>query len=219
NKAYLMFLVRPDGIRNYYYTQAALRGMDADFGYEFVDADWVLEFPDANGGTGSPWPGLASAGQVAPSATGPLAPGPRVTGLHHGDNHRLGNVQGGLGRPQGQAAPRVATAVGLIGEGAGDVAGARQGNNGFHGGSGGGSPYGGGSFQEGSSGGTRGTYPVARAAQTAGASLASGGRAQGVMFGNSSGTLGSGYSGLPGSANAGQMPNGMPESGGSGTVA
>ena len=42
--AYVLFLVRPDGLESYYRHTAALRGFDFDFGYEFVDADWVLDF-------------------------------------------------------------------------------------------------------------------------------------------------------------------------------
>lgn len=42
---YVLFLVRPDGIENYYRAQAALKGFDLDFGYEFIDADWVLDVP------------------------------------------------------------------------------------------------------------------------------------------------------------------------------
>src|SRR5206468_290504 len=45
-RTYLMVLVRPDGVSNYYRLQAAVRDLPVDFGYEFVEADWVLEFPD-----------------------------------------------------------------------------------------------------------------------------------------------------------------------------
>ena len=41
---YLLMLVRPDGIASYYRTQAALVGLKIDFGYEFVEADWILDF-------------------------------------------------------------------------------------------------------------------------------------------------------------------------------
>lgn len=42
---YLLFLVRPDGITTYHKTIQVLEGMPFEFGYEFVDADWVLDFP------------------------------------------------------------------------------------------------------------------------------------------------------------------------------
>ncbi len=42
---YLLLLVRPDGIVTYYRALAALRNLKVDFGYEFVESDWVLDFP------------------------------------------------------------------------------------------------------------------------------------------------------------------------------
>ena len=41
---YVLFLIRPDGIGSYYKAQASLRGYQLDFGYELVDAAWVLDF-------------------------------------------------------------------------------------------------------------------------------------------------------------------------------
>jgi hypothetical protein len=41
---YVLFLVRPDGIGNYYKAQAALKGYQLDFGYELVDEGWTLDF-------------------------------------------------------------------------------------------------------------------------------------------------------------------------------
>ncbi|MBI1833041.1 MAG: hypothetical protein HYR84_16495 [Planctomycetes bacterium] len=41
---YVLFLIRPDGIASYYKTQSALRGYQLEFGYELVDAEWVLDF-------------------------------------------------------------------------------------------------------------------------------------------------------------------------------
>ena len=45
---YPLVLVRPDGVGAYYRVRAAIESWDSDFGYEFVDADWKLEFPAAN---------------------------------------------------------------------------------------------------------------------------------------------------------------------------
>jgi hypothetical protein len=42
---YLLFLVRPDGIVNYYKAMASLKGYQLDFGYELVDEGWTLDFP------------------------------------------------------------------------------------------------------------------------------------------------------------------------------
>ena len=41
---YVLFLVRPDGIGNYYKAQSALKGYQLDFGYELVDEGWTLDF-------------------------------------------------------------------------------------------------------------------------------------------------------------------------------
>jgi hypothetical protein len=45
-KAYLLMLIRPNGITTYYKTLAALHGMAVEFGYEFIDTDWVLDFSE-----------------------------------------------------------------------------------------------------------------------------------------------------------------------------
>jgi hypothetical protein len=42
---YLMLLVRPDGVLSYYHLRESLRGLKIEFGYEFIDKDWVLDFP------------------------------------------------------------------------------------------------------------------------------------------------------------------------------
>jgi len=44
---YPLILVRPDGIRQYGLARAAITSWDADFGYEFIDDDWQLSFPEA----------------------------------------------------------------------------------------------------------------------------------------------------------------------------
>lgn len=66
--AYLMLLVRPDGIGTYYQTMAALKGVPVDFGYEFVDADWVLDFSE-DGGAAQPWR-VAQGSGAAPAQPG-----------------------------------------------------------------------------------------------------------------------------------------------------
>jgi hypothetical protein len=53
---YLLFLIRPDGIVTYYQALAALNGLKLDFGYEFLQADWILDFPeDGRSATKQPW--------------------------------------------------------------------------------------------------------------------------------------------------------------------
>ncbi|HLN33099.1 MAG TPA: hypothetical protein VK395_35540 [Gemmataceae bacterium] len=54
--AYLLLLVRPDGITTYYRTVEALKTLEVDFGYEFIDRDWALDFPEDDSTTSSqPW--------------------------------------------------------------------------------------------------------------------------------------------------------------------
>ncbi|MCG8448338.1 MAG: hypothetical protein MI725_02005, partial [Pirellulales bacterium] len=43
---YPLLLVRPDGILQYARVRAAIQSWDNDFGYEFIDSDWQLEFPE-----------------------------------------------------------------------------------------------------------------------------------------------------------------------------
>ncbi len=43
---YPLILVRPDGIRTYSMVRAAITSWDASFGYEFIDSDWKLDFPE-----------------------------------------------------------------------------------------------------------------------------------------------------------------------------
>jgi hypothetical protein len=64
---YLLLLVRPDGIGTYCQFQSVLKDMTLDFGYEFIDADWVLDFPaDDEQPSAQPW--MASAHSTAPAA-------------------------------------------------------------------------------------------------------------------------------------------------------
>jgi hypothetical protein len=51
---YLLMLVRPDGIMSYYRALAALQGFHFDFGYEFVEKDWVLDFSEPGDKAGKP---------------------------------------------------------------------------------------------------------------------------------------------------------------------
>lgn len=43
---YPLLIVRPDGAYAYGAAMSAISSWDADFGYEFVDSDWKLEYPD-----------------------------------------------------------------------------------------------------------------------------------------------------------------------------
>jgi hypothetical protein len=72
---YLLMLVRPDGIVTYYQTLKSLRGLELDFGYELIDADWVLEFP-AEGEPAKQQPWMVVEKQ-APVKAGPAVPMPQ----------------------------------------------------------------------------------------------------------------------------------------------
>lgn len=64
---YLLLLVRPDGINTYTQFQAVLRDMPLEFGYEFIDADWVLDFPSEDDQPrAQPW--MTAANPSAPAA-------------------------------------------------------------------------------------------------------------------------------------------------------
>ncbi|HZY84365.1 MAG TPA: hypothetical protein VFE78_06015, partial [Gemmataceae bacterium] len=80
---YLMLLVRPDGISNYYLLQKALHGLTLDFGYEFIDPDWVLDFPATDeGAVAQPWMSVAQPPAGPRSPPGPTQPrGAPVAGL------------------------------------------------------------------------------------------------------------------------------------------
>lgn len=67
--AYLLMLVRPNGITTYYRTLGALKGLPIDFGYEFIDQDWILDFSeDENAPAQQPW--VASAQSPGIEASG-----------------------------------------------------------------------------------------------------------------------------------------------------
>jgi hypothetical protein len=81
-RPYLLMLVRPDGIASYYLTMAALQGWEVEFGYEFIDADWVLDFPEDDAAPPTqPWM-TARRTPVAPAD--PSAPKRKVSGMRAG---------------------------------------------------------------------------------------------------------------------------------------
>lgn len=45
---YPLLIVRPDGAYAYGAAMSAISSWDSDFGYEFVDADWKLEYPETD---------------------------------------------------------------------------------------------------------------------------------------------------------------------------
>ena len=83
---YLVFLVRPDGVRPYYAARTLLEPLGIHYGYELVDADWDIEFPDLTDprewSDTAPLPANAT-WPPPPSATAAERPGiaPRVGGF------------------------------------------------------------------------------------------------------------------------------------------
>lgn len=45
---YVLLLVRPSGINTYYEARTYLAGLDVNFGYELIEEDWKLRYPDAD---------------------------------------------------------------------------------------------------------------------------------------------------------------------------
>jgi hypothetical protein len=101
---YLMVLVRPDGVESYYHLQNALRGLDAEFGYEFIDADWLLDFPaDDTPAKSQPWLAGTKPGDPAAS-TGSGSAGTPLKGVNmaRGTGSGVGSPGGG-GHREGEA--------------------------------------------------------------------------------------------------------------------
>src|SRR5262245_23378514 len=69
-------LLRADGIINYYRTMEALEGLKVGFGYEFVDAEWVLDF-SADGDPTKSQPWMVAQPSGALPGQGPLPRPPR----------------------------------------------------------------------------------------------------------------------------------------------
>ena len=75
-----MLLVRPDGVLSYYHLREALRGLKIDFGYEFIDKDWVLDFPaDDQAPTPQSWVTTTKPVDAPPAPA--VASGRRVAGI------------------------------------------------------------------------------------------------------------------------------------------
>jgi hypothetical protein len=79
---YLMLLVRPDGIASYYQLQTALKGVTIDFGYEFIDPQWVLDFPEnEDQQLAQPWMTAAKPATRPMNSTPGAKPGTPLVGL------------------------------------------------------------------------------------------------------------------------------------------
>jgi hypothetical protein len=106
---YLLLLVRPDGIETYHVFQDALKGLSLDFGYEFIDADWVLDFPDDDEQPSKqPWMAATKtpADSAAPAKTGVT---PRPIGMASSGAPNLQGIRTNEGGGSGQWALRGST--------------------------------------------------------------------------------------------------------------
>jgi hypothetical protein len=214
-RPFVMLLVRPNGIGRFYQMQSALHDLSLEFGYEFVDADWILQVP-----TDGPAPPKLLATPQPASRPPRSAPGGRLPLLGPGLAGGGGGVPGAPGGAASGGGP------GWTGVGSGGTTG-RPGSGGLPGvpgmgGGGGGSTTGvagvrapGGAASGGGSGWTGiGTGGTAGRPGAGGAVPGIGGVARGSATGVSgTGAAGGGPTGA-GSVAAGP---GNPGSGGGGS--
>lgn len=125
DRAYLLFLVRPEGITSYTLAQNSLRRSSVDYGYELVEADWIFDFSSEERLASLPWRqeqapiGFASQGPgiLAPPRSLPPALTPQRStqgaGYGQGMASRPGSSHGTAGAPQ-----PFGSALAPIGEGA-----------------------------------------------------------------------------------------------------
>ena len=138
---YIYFLVRPDGIRSYYEARGRLEMLGIAFGYELVDQDWKVEFPDFD--ALESWDGLKPLRSSLPSLALESAPGSGGRGHGIGNGNGNGNGNGlGSGGAQGNAFVwPVDRPGGVRGNGNGDGDGSGTGLGHGNGGPGGDSPF------------------------------------------------------------------------------
>jgi len=225
-RPYLMLLVRPDGIGAYYRFQVLTKPYDIDFGYELVDADWVLDIPaeveqqvagatsvdnrPRNAFPGVRIPGNGAAGGGFASGT----TGSTMGGSTRGGTGPLGATTDG-GSPGGTSRGNANTGAGGIrfGYGPGDRTENGSGIGGLPGIPGGG--IGLGSGGRGPTGATSGNGVGGTGVEngTTGSGIGGigngpGGASGGGGFANSPGANGNGLGGLPGNGPGGAMGGG-----------
>lgn len=219
---YLLMLVRPDGIVNYYRVLTALDGMSLEYGYEFVDGDWVLDFPEDDRSPGKqPWMTAGNPNVTQPASGSPSrVSGPRGSFIGTDADRGQGGVSGS-GKP-GTGGPPGVTLGGVIpggaGSGTGDPPGSGLAGVGSGGGTGGsGAPYNSGLSPGTGTGrgglgwpGPGGAPPIGTGLVAGSPGLASGNGGPGYGSGGSAGQAGSGQGGgLPGGSGAVAGPPGV----------
>jgi hypothetical protein len=89
--AYPLLIVRPDGAAAYSVALDAIRSWDTDFGYEFVEADWNLEFPEPDPRLGQVMAHAVDEARQRQALLAQVAPG------RYGPRLGSGGSGGGLG--------------------------------------------------------------------------------------------------------------------------
>jgi hypothetical protein len=171
---YPLFIVRPDGSAAYATALDAIRSWDSDYGYEFVEADWKLKYPEPDPRLSQVMAHAVDEARQRQALLARVAPrtyAPRLTGGGSGGGG-AGNGLGGAGfgaLAAGGAGNRIGAHAGDGALGEGDGEGGRYGNrNALRRGSRGGS---GGNFSDefaetGSGGGAGGNSIMTAAAST-----------------------------------------------------
>jgi hypothetical protein len=127
---YIYFIVRPDGVRPFYEARGRLEPLGIAFGYELVDQDWEIEFPDLNtweaGGSSTPvvadrafqWPSEQPGARPDEPSNPYLWPRSRPGGTVAEESDEPGGLASGRGRSGRSGAGR--RLPGMTGAGAPD---------------------------------------------------------------------------------------------------
>ncbi|MBA3483514.1 MAG: hypothetical protein H0T51_17040 [Pirellulales bacterium] len=128
---YPLLIVRPDGSRAYGVALSAISAWDADFGYEFVDSDWKLEYPDPDpklSQTMAHAVDQARARQAMLAKVAPRRYGGRLIGAGRGEGGGVGGSPAGEGSGGFDTIVESSGAGDRIGERAGDGLLSTEGN-------------------------------------------------------------------------------------------
>jgi uncharacterized membrane protein YgcG len=101
SEPYPLLLVRPDGILSYYAAREAMSSWGSDFGYEFIDQDWKLEYKALDPGM---MVAMARAVDDARRRQATIAmAAPRLVGARHRQNYRSASAGRSGGSARGGA--------------------------------------------------------------------------------------------------------------------
>jgi len=103
---YPLFIVRPDGAHTYFQARSAVDSWDSDYGEEFVEANWTLDYPEVDGQLEQIMTHAAALArarqqrlaQIAPRQYGRSSNAPSKGTLQPVDLAALGGVGSGPGR-------------------------------------------------------------------------------------------------------------------------